>query len=459
MSLSGLRRQQMEAERNITRLRNCLPDKLEAFCKLHMSILLDRSVKELEELFGESSSKRKTPIKKKVLTLFSKKKESPPQMGNRFPTQEQVAQIHQLSEFLQRPENIRTEGLFRITGNLARQRLLKEWVNSGSNLRLDDGLFSPHDCANVLKSCVADLPEPLLKKKNFAAYLQIVDMSKNVKQGDNGLNVQDQQIKALQLMFLLIPRENAILLECVLDLLHKVSNVPENRMSANSLGMVFAPGLICPKELTSLEFHSLSPVFTKAVSLMIASQPFLFKIPRELAVDVGTFWEEMEEPFSNVFSQESVPQHKQLHLSVQKTKHDSANALKQFKEIKCETSQEAQEAQQQTYSLRQATSQFSNKKKFIKQIITPASQTVTCPQTKHTPKLSIINDETWQVEMEQLEHKDIPNDMQQKHTAVVSPITQCIKVAPTSTKIAMMTPRSRKPISLQFPVRYVENDL
>ncbi|KAL3855737.1 hypothetical protein ACJMK2_014942 [Sinanodonta woodiana] len=51
------------------------------------------------------------------------------------------------------------------------------------------------------------------------------------------------------------------------------------------------------------------------------------------------------------------------------------------------------------------------------------------------------------------------NGMQEKHTDVVTFITQCIKVAPTSTKIAMMTPRSRKPIIFHFPTRYLESDL
>jgi hypothetical protein len=37
-------------------------------------------------------------------------------------------------------------------------------------------------------------------------------------------------------------------------------------------------------------------------------------------VDVGDFWEEMEEPYKNVFTEESVPQDTHVHLTVQKTK-------------------------------------------------------------------------------------------------------------------------------------------
>ncbi|KAL3864607.1 hypothetical protein ACJMK2_006272 [Sinanodonta woodiana] len=523
MSLSGVWRHQMEAERNINRLRNCLPEKLEAFCKLHLTLLLDRSVKELEELFGESSSKHKTPIKKKVPTPFSKKKESHPQIGNRFPNREQVAQIYQLSESSYRGQ----------------KRLVPQVVHLNSDIY---GIKVWRTTIYSVVRQVVHLNSDMYGIQVWCTTIySVIWVKKNVTQGDDRSKAKDQQIKALQLLFLLISRENAILLECLLDLLHKVSNVSENRMNANSHGMVFAPGLICPKELTSLEFHSMSALFTKAVSFRIDTAPFLFKIPRELAVDVGNFWVEKEEPYKNVFTEESVPRHTSVHFSVHKTK------------IKSETSQEAQVTQQHIYSLRQDTSQFSNKKKFLKQISkengtsarkgkhsrsisfgdslkkhvpllsklkqpsssdedaelcgtdisreigktinfdskelvstyvktpeknipemevkcidTPASQTVepmTCIPTQHIPKVSITNNEIWQVEMEKQEHKDLPvscrknpdlifkaiqnkNGMQEMHNAVVS-----------YHAITMMTPRSRKPIILHFPTRYLESDL
>lgn len=59
-----------------------------------------------------------------------------------------------------------------------------------------------------------------------------------------------KQLKALQLLVLLLPRENALLLECLLDLLHKVSVVEKNMMNPKSLGTVFAPHLICPRKVT-----------------------------------------------------------------------------------------------------------------------------------------------------------------------------------------------------------------
>ena len=75
-----------------------------------------------------------------------------------------------------------------------------------------------------------------------------------------------KQMKALQLMILLLPRENAILLECLLDLLHSAASVTENKMSASSLGVVFGPSLLCPRKVNYL--HSAATLM-ESVYIMI----------------------------------------------------------------------------------------------------------------------------------------------------------------------------------------------
>lgn len=70
--------------------------------------------------------------------------------------------------------DLKTEGLFRKTGNVARQRLLKEWLNEGVDLCLDQSSFTPHDCATVLKNYLSELPEPLLTERHYQAHLQVV---------------------------------------------------------------------------------------------------------------------------------------------------------------------------------------------------------------------------------------------------------------------------------------------
>jgi hypothetical protein len=61
-----------------------------------------------------------------------------------------------------------------------------------------------------------------------------------------------KQIKALQLLFLLIPPANRHLLQQLLELLHEIANIKENKMSACSLALVFAPSVIQYKHVSEI---------------------------------------------------------------------------------------------------------------------------------------------------------------------------------------------------------------
>jgi hypothetical protein len=65
------------------------------------------------------------------------------------------------------------EGIFRRTGKLTRQQELKNALYQGLPLDLDEGRFSVHDYASVLKGFLADLPEPLLTDLHYPAHCQI----------------------------------------------------------------------------------------------------------------------------------------------------------------------------------------------------------------------------------------------------------------------------------------------
>lgn len=76
-------------------------------------------------------------------------------------------------EFLFGFLDITQEGLFRKSGSLSRQQELKVLLNSGADLNLDYGTYSAHDCASVLKSFLADLPEPLLTEGHYSIHCKI----------------------------------------------------------------------------------------------------------------------------------------------------------------------------------------------------------------------------------------------------------------------------------------------
>ncbi|XP_053407003.1 rho GTPase-activating protein 19-like isoform X2 [Mercenaria mercenaria] len=373
MSAPDVRRSQTEAEKNVNRLRNCMPEKLMTFCKMHLSFLLELDGSKLEEMFMESSSVDCNANKKKNATPFSTKKKDRTSGPVTAPlSKEVVSCMYKLISYLQKTENLKTEGLFRKTGNVTRQRLLKEWIHQGAELNLNDGTFSPHDVATVLKQLLSDLPEPLLTQKHFEAHQQIVDMCRHCQSEKEKARAGEKQLKALQLLMLLLPRENAILLECLFDLLHKAAHVSENKMSTSSLGVVFAPSLLCPRKLTPEEMHSVSPVLSKVVATMIEKAPSLFAVPRELGDDVANFWREMEDPNVDVFTcdKENVDDH----ANIQKAKYGSSSAVNTvltFAERKSpeefDSAQDTQVALAQLYAHVQAMPESAKKKKLLKQ--------------------------------------------------------------------------------------------
>lgn len=74
MSGTDVRRIQTEAEKNVNRLRNCMPEKLTTFCKMHLSFLLELDGSKLEEMFMDSKTTDFNANKKKNSTPFSSKK-------------------------------------------------------------------------------------------------------------------------------------------------------------------------------------------------------------------------------------------------------------------------------------------------------------------------------------------------------------------------------------------------
>ena len=88
-------------------------------------------------------------------------------------TMEGVCQVYQIIQHLEREHNLSAEGLFRRHGNLKKQSALKERLNKGVVIDLDDGEFSVHECSGVLKSFLSDLPEPLLTDACYRAHCQV----------------------------------------------------------------------------------------------------------------------------------------------------------------------------------------------------------------------------------------------------------------------------------------------
>jgi len=185
-------------------------------------------------------------------------------------------------------------------------------------------------------------------------------------------HAHEKQMKCLQLLMLLLPRENATFLQTLLSLLHRAARCPDNKMSASSLGVVFAPSLICPRKLSAEAMQTVSATLSKAIALMIDNHQTIFRVPQELADDVAHFWQEMENPHIDLYTTD--PETEEDHANIQKAKYGSTSAVntvltfaerKSPEEFSC--AQDTQIALAQLYAHVQSMPESAKKKKLLKQ--------------------------------------------------------------------------------------------
>ncbi|WAQ97110.1 RHG19-like protein [Mya arenaria] len=312
-----------EAERGVVRLRDAMPEKIATFCKAHLSSLLHMDDHKLDEIVQTHITDHNAN-KKNATTILSKKKER--SASSTALSKELVYAMSKFVDYLSQSENLKTEGIFRKTGNVARQRLLKGLVlgNTG-DFNLNDNTFSPHDVATVLKQILSEMPDPLLTHKHYEAHLKIADMTKLCVSEQEEKRALEKQIKSLQMLMLLLPQENAAFLETLLKLLHRTASCPENKMTATSLGVVFAPSIVCPRKLSAEGLQSASGTLSNAITLMIENTDSIFKVPREIAADVANFWQERENPSMELLAAQDC--NEEDRANIQKAKNRSSSAV------------------------------------------------------------------------------------------------------------------------------------
>ncbi|KAG7512392.1 rho GTPase-activating protein 19-like [Solea senegalensis] len=240
--------------------------------------LIDLPGDEFAQLTGESEPR--VPASTGFLRSlnFLKRKDKGVVFGAPL-TEEGIAQIHQLIEYLSK--NLHAEGLFRVPGHSLRQAALREILNAGTEIDLETGDFHPNDAATLLKAYLGELPEPLLTHKHYHAHLKIGELTRFDENGDK-TNVPDKerQIEAFQLLLMLLPPANRSLLKLLLDLLyHTARNQHLNKMSAINLATMFAPQIIWPKNVTASDLQGNIEKLNSGIAFLIRHSQKLFKAP------------------------------------------------------------------------------------------------------------------------------------------------------------------------------------
>lgn len=98
-------------------------------------------------------------------------------------------------------------------------------------------------------------------------------------------------LRCLQLLLLLLPQANRVLLRDLVILLNKAASFEDsNKMNCDTLATLFTPHLICPRKLTPEALHVNSQNLSGLVAFMIKIGEELFNIPQRLSIEIDNFW-------------------------------------------------------------------------------------------------------------------------------------------------------------------------
>uniref|UniRef100_H3DAN2 Rho GTPase activating protein 6 n=1 Tax=Tetraodon nigroviridis TaxID=99883 RepID=H3DAN2_TETNG len=183
---------------------------------------------------------------------------------------------------------LQTVGIFRVGSSKKRVRQLREEFDRGIDVQLDEE-HSVHDVAALLKEFLRDMPDPLLTKELYTAFINTTL-----------LDAEEQQHVA-QLLIYLLPACNSDTLHRLLEFLSTVTDhahdkqnkdgqeVTGNKMTSLNLATIFGPNLLHKQKSSDKEFSVQSSARAEestaviaVLQRMIASFQTLFTVPPEL---------------------------------------------------------------------------------------------------------------------------------------------------------------------------------
>ncbi|XP_026864524.2 rho GTPase-activating protein 36 isoform X3 [Electrophorus electricus] len=186
---------------------------------------------------------------------------------------------------------LQTVGIFRVGSSKKRVRQMRDDFDSGTDVILDEE-HSVHDVAALLKEFLRDMPDPLLPRELYRAFL-------------HGTNLQgDDQFSYMQQLLYLLPPCNCDSLWRLLSLLHTVQEhaqdssgpdqqeVQGNKMTAANLAVIFGPNLLQKERGTDKESNPQamgiedSAAIISVILLLIQHYKRLFTVSAELQQEV-----------------------------------------------------------------------------------------------------------------------------------------------------------------------------
>ncbi|XP_029941931.1 rho GTPase-activating protein 6 isoform X1 [Salarias fasciatus] len=187
---------------------------------------------------------------------------------------------------------LQTVGIFRVGSSKKRVRQLREEFDRGVDVQLDEE-HSIHDVAALLKEFLRDMPDPLLTKELYTAFINTTLLD------------SDEQQSVTQLLIYLLPACNSDTLHRLLEFLSNVADhahdqqdkegqeMTGNKMTSLNLATIFGPNLLHKLKNSDKEFSVQSSARAEestaviaVLQRMIASYHTLFMVPPDLQNEV-----------------------------------------------------------------------------------------------------------------------------------------------------------------------------
>eukprot|EP00117_Sycon_ciliatum_P014042 scpid71845/ scgid5075/ Rho GTPase-activating protein 6; Rho-type GTPase-activating protein 6; Rho-type GTPase-activating protein RhoGAPX-1 len=180
-------------------------------------------------------------------------------------------------------------GLLRMEGARKRCRQMQDEFDAGFEIQFSKDDHHVHDVAFLLKNFFRDLPEPLLTRTLYPAFLAITK-----------LDSKERQLHVIRLLCFLLPAANRDTLSVLLQFLHLVSQHAEdrvgedgeeitgNKMDISNLALLMGPNILRPNKAKS-GYNVAKQRHEKTDSkrhfimmLMIEHYDVIFKVTKEL---------------------------------------------------------------------------------------------------------------------------------------------------------------------------------
>ncbi|XP_057576697.1 rho GTPase-activating protein 20-like [Hippopotamus amphibius kiboko] len=146
-----------------------------------------------------------------------------------------------------------TEGIFSKPGGIKSCRALKEKINSGDKVNLDEE--SVLVAASVFKDFLRNIQGSIFSASLYDKWLSVID------QGN-----EEEKIAAAQSLLGQLPRANVVLLQYLFGVLRNIEqNSSSNQMTAHNLSVCIAPSILCPPHSGS---SALENDFRKKISFV-----------------------------------------------------------------------------------------------------------------------------------------------------------------------------------------------